>query len=97
MRLYKILKKPVTTEKTSPLESKNSCYTVLVSPSATKIDIKKSISTIYWLEVSKVNILNTREKFKNWRKWIQFRQRTSKKAYITLKDKKAKIDFSIPK
>lgn len=97
MRLYKILKKPVVTEKASNLELNNSCYVALVSEDATKIDIKKAVKDIYWLEVERVNVLNTREKFKYGKKWMQFRKRTTKKAYITLKDKKSKIDFSIIK
>ena len=70
----------------------------IVSSDATKIDIKKSISVIYGVEVEKVNIVNTREKFKFWKKrGMQLRKRCEKKAYITLKDDKAKIDFSVIK
>jgi len=47
MRLYKILKKPIVTEKTSSLEMINSCYVFAVSQDATKIDVKKAISEIY--------------------------------------------------
>lgn len=97
MRLFRILKSPIVTEKTSSMELSNSCYTFEVSDRATKIDIKKSIFEIYWLEVESVNMVKTVEKYKIWRKWLQFRRRSSKKAYVTLKDKKAKIDFSITK
>ena len=97
MRLYRILKKPVVTEKTSNLEMINSCYVVEVSKDATKVDIKKAVLELYWIEVSSVNILNTREKFKHWKKGMQVRKRTTKKAYVTLKDKKAKLDFSMVK
>ncbi len=97
MRLYRILQKPITTEKTSNLELDNNCYVFQVSPDATKIDVKKSILDLYGVEVSSVNILNTREKFKNGRKGIQIRKRVTKKAYVTLKDAKAKVDFSIIK
>ena len=98
MRLYKILKKPITTEKTSALELNQSTYVFEVSWDATKIDIKKAILDLYKVEVASVNVLNTREKFKYWKKrWMQLRKRTSRKAYVTLKDKKAKIDFSIIK
>jgi len=96
MRLYNIIKKPVVTEKSANLEL-NSTYVVEVSADATKIDIKKAFLYIYGIELSDVRIVNTREKFKNWRKWIVFRKRTAKKAYITLKDKNTKVDFSILK
>jgi large subunit ribosomal protein L23 len=45
-----------------------------------------------------VNILYTREKFKYGKKrWLILRRKTSKKAYVTLKDTQAKIDFTIIK
>jgi ribosomal protein L23 len=47
MRLFRILKSPIVTEKTSSMELSNSCYTFEVSDRATKIDIKKSIFEIY--------------------------------------------------
>jgi len=97
MRLYRIIKKQIVTEKSSNTEMLNSCYVAEVSRDATKVDVKKAVLELYWLEVSSVNMLNTREKFKQWKKWLQVRKRISKKAYITLKDKKAKLDFSIIK
>ena len=68
MRLYNILKKPIVTEKTSSLELTQSCYVFEVDSSATKIDIKKAISVIYGVEVESVNVVTTREKFKNGKK-----------------------------
>lgn len=97
MRLFDIIKKKVVTEKTSSFEMKNWNYVLEVSVDATKIDIKKAILEIYWVEVSSVRVLNTREKFKQSKRGIVFRQRTSRKAYVTLKDTKSKIDFSIIK
>jgi ribosomal protein L23 len=47
MRLYKILKKPITTEKTSALSLIKNVYVFEVMESATKIDIKKAITEIY--------------------------------------------------
>ncbi|MDD2870628.1 MAG: 50S ribosomal protein L23 [Candidatus Gracilibacteria bacterium] len=98
MRIFRILKKPITTEKTSVLELNNNTYVFEVDSSATKIDIKKSISELYKVEVASVNVLHTREKFKYGKKrGMQLRKRSTKKAYVTLKDTKAKIDFSIIK
>ena len=98
MRIFRILKKPITTEKTSVLEMTNNTYVFEVDSSATKIDIKKSIFELYKVEVASVNVLHTREKFKYGKKrWMQLRKRSTKKAYVTLKDAKAKIDFSIIK
>lgn len=97
MRLFRILKKPITTEKTSNLSLIKNTYVFEVSSDATKIDIKKAVKEIYWVEVDSVNVLHTREKFKYAKKWVQLRKRSSKKAYVTLKDAKAKIDYSIIK
>ena len=98
MRLFRILKKPVTTEKTSNLQVLQNTYVFEVSSDATKIDIKKATKELYWVDVASVNVLNTREKFKHGKKRsMQIRKRSTKKAYITLKDVKAKIDFSIIK
>jgi len=47
MRLFNIVKKSITTEKSSKEELKNSTYVLEVSDSATKIDIKKAILDIY--------------------------------------------------
>lgn len=98
MRLFRILKKPVVTEKASNLEMKQNTYVFMVSPDSTKIDIKKAILELYWIEVESVNIVNTREKFKYWKKrGMQVKRRSEKKAYVTLKDKKAKLDISVIK
>lgn len=98
MRLFRILKKPITTEKTSNLSLIKNTYVFEVASDATKIDIKKEINEIYWVEVWSVNVLHTREKFKYGRKkWMQLRKRSTKKAYVTLKDSKAIIDFTITK
>lgn len=97
MRIYNILKKPVITEKTSNLGVISNCYVFEVSTDATKIDVKKSVLDLYGVEVASVNMLNTREKFKFGKKWAQVKRRSTKKAHVTLKDAKAKIDFSILK
>lgn len=94
MKLFDIIKKPIVTEKSSIQELKFWTYVLEVSWNATKIDIKKAILDIYKVEVSSVRILNTREKFKQKK---VLRKRTSRKAYVTLKDNSKKIDFSIIK
>ena len=97
MSIYKILKKPIFTEKVSKWELTNNCYAFEIYPNATKIDVKKAVKDIYWCDVESVNIVSVREKFKYWRKWIQYKRRPAKKAYVILKDDKAKIEYSIIK
>jgi len=95
MKLYRILKKPIQSEKTTKISTSNNVYTFVVSSDATKIDIKKAVFDLYWLEVSSVNVLNLKEKFKQWKKFVQFKRRPLKKAYVTLKDKWVKLDYTI--
>lgn len=98
MRLYRILQKPIVTEKTANMGLSKPRYAFEVSPDATKIDIKVAIREIYGVEVADVNVINTREKFKYGRKrGMQIRKRVTKKAYITLKDPKAVIDVTLVK
>ncbi len=97
MTLYTILKKPITTEKTSRLELAHNRYGFIVDKKATKIDIKKAVKEIYWFDVSEVNVTYVRGKVKMGKKGEQTRRSEVKKAYLTLKDKKAKLDFSIVK
>lgn len=98
MRLYKILVKPIVTEKTANMQLGKPRFAFEVSDDATKIDIKKAVKEIYGVDVADVNILNTREKFKYWRKrGMQIKRRSTKKAYITLKNAGDVIDATLIK
>ena len=98
MRLYKILQKPLVTEKTANMQLGKPVYAFHVSPDATKIDIKKAIKELYGVDVSAVRVLNTREKFKYGRKkGMQIRKRQDRKAYITLKNAGDVIDVTLTK
>lgn len=98
MRLYKILQKPLVTEKTATMGMGKTRYAFEVAPDATKIDVKMAIKELYGVEVADVNILNTREKFKYGRKrGMQVKRRTAKKAYITLKNVADVLDVTIVK
>lgn len=93
MSLYDVIKKPIVTEKTATMEMKNNVYVVEVSDRSTKVDIKKAFLDLYWVSVESVNVLNTREKFKHWKKWQQIKRRETKKAFVKLKAWEQKIDF----
>jgi len=50
------------------------------------------------MDVANVNILNTREKFKYGKKrGMQVKRRSTKKAYVTLKNKKDVLDVTMVK
>lgn len=98
MRLYKIIVKPIVTEKTANMGVWKSRYGFEVTSDATKIDIKKAIKELYGVDVAQVNILNTREKFKYGKKrGMQIRKRSAKKAYVTLKNPSDVIDVTLVK
>lgn len=98
MRLYKILQKPLVTEKTANMGMGKPTYAFEVAPDATKIDVKMAVKELYGVEVADVNILNTREKFKYGRKrGMQVKRRQSKKAYITLKNASDVLDVTLVK
>ncbi|HRI35650.1 MAG TPA: 50S ribosomal protein L23 [bacterium] len=85
MHFASIIKKPVVTEKSQRLELAG-VYTVAISPSATKIDVRKTFETLYGVKVEKVNIIKVREKFRNTKTGIHAKRKESVKALVTLAD-----------
>jgi large subunit ribosomal protein L23 len=55
---YKVLVKPLVTEKSAIAESKNK-YSFIVSLSANKNQVKEAIAEVYGVKPVKVNIINT--------------------------------------
>lgn len=94
MSLYNVIVKPIVTEKTAIKEvsGKSSVYTVEISNSATKVDVKSAFRTIYGVDVVKVNVVKTREKFKYAKKGLVSKRKETKKAYVTLKEGQS-VDF----
>ena len=83
--LYSVIKKFVVTNKSTYGELQG-VYTFMIDDSATKIDVKNAIRSLYGKEVEKVNILYTREKFHNTRTGVQKKKGIEKKAMIYMKD-----------
>ncbi len=65
--LTQVIARFVSTNKSVTAEIRG-VYTCFIHPSATKIDVKNAFSSLYGVEVTKVNIAKTREKFHNTRK-----------------------------
>ena len=59
---YDIIKRPIVTEKTSDLMSKDNKYTFVVDKNANKLDVKYAIKELFKVDVEKVNIINVRPK-----------------------------------
>ena len=83
MDLYKIILKPVTTEKSAVIAGENK-YTFLVNQKANKIEVANAIEAIYGYKPVKVNIISTKEKHTGRGR---LKRKQHKKAIVTLKDK----------
>ena len=82
--IYDIILSPIVTEKTNN-QLNNRKYSFSIDGSASKEDIKKSIETIFGVDVEKVNIINTEGKVKRFKGTIGKRS-SIKKAIVTIKD-----------
>ncbi|MDD2487520.1 MAG: 50S ribosomal protein L23 [Candidatus Gracilibacteria bacterium] len=92
MNLFDIIKKPVVTEKSQKGEL-SGIYTVIISKGATKVDVKNAFGQLYGVKVASVNIVKTREKFRNTKTGVALKKRTSVKAMIRLAGKDRISDF----
>ncbi len=89
---YKIIQKPLQTEKSSSLQEAHNQYTFRVHPKANKVEVRKAIESIFEVKVEKVNVQSMPSKA---RRFLGRPGRTSpwKKAVVTLKKGDA-IDIS---
>ena len=83
-RAYDIIKKPITTEKSTNLQQFNQ-YSFIVSKNSNSFEIKKAIEAIFKVKVSKVNTSILRGKGKTFKGQYGFRKDT-KRAIVTLNE-----------
>ncbi len=83
-RAYKVLLKPVISEKATIGVSQNK-YVFFVAKDTNKIEIKKAIEEVYNVIPKSVNIINTKGKKVRFGR-TQGKQKDTKKAIVTLKD-----------
>ena len=81
---YDLIKKPIVTEKSSLL-SENNQVIFEVKVTATKLEIKKAIESIYSVKVKAVNTIRVKGKVKRFR-GIVGKRAEIKKAIISLAD-----------
>ena len=91
-KAYDIIKKPVTTEKSTTLQQFNQ-YTFIVSKNSNSFEIKNAIEMIFKVKVNKVNTSILRGKGKTFKGQYGFRKDT-KRAIVTL-DEGNTIDSSL--
>ena len=83
-KYLEIIKAPVITEKSRNAAGNNE-YVFLVSPKATKIEIKEAVEKIFKVKVTNVRTLNVQTKKKRVGRYTGLSNR-AKKAFVTLKD-----------
>ena len=83
-RAMSIIKKPITTEKSTNLQQYNQ-YTFMVSKNSTSNEIKQAVETLFKVKVTKINTSINRGKMKSFKGTYGFRK-DFKKAIITLKE-----------
>ena len=88
---FDVIKKPITTEKSTNLQQFNQ-YSFIVSKNSNSIEIKNAIEKIFKVKVNKVNTSILRGKGKTFKGQYGFRKDT-KRAIVTL-DEGNTIDCS---
>jgi large subunit ribosomal protein L23 len=91
MNIYDVIKKPIITEKSTVEKDANNVVTVVVNPSANKIQIKEAAEKLFNVEVKMVRTVNVAGKVKRTGRNIGKRSNW-KKAYISL-NTGSNIDF----
>jgi len=81
---YEIIKRPITTEKSTNLQQFNQ-YSFIVSKNSNSYEIKDAIEAIFKVKVSKVNTSILRGKGKTFKGKYGFRKDT-KRAIVTLNE-----------
>ena len=83
-RAYEVIKRPITTEKSTNLQQYNQ-YSFIVSKNSNSFEIKNAIEAIFKVKVSKVNTSILRGKGKTFKGQYGFRK-DSKRAIVTLNE-----------
>ena len=89
---YKIVLRPVITEKTTVLKERNREVCFEVAPRANKTEIKKAVETLFSVKVAGVRVARVHGKVK--RQGRHFGQRPDwKKAFVVLKKGEKMVEF----
>ena len=83
-KAYEIIKRPITTEKSTNLQQFNQ-YSFIVSKNSNSFQIKNAIEAIFKVKVAKVNTSIIRGKGKTFKGQYGFRKDT-KRAIVTLNE-----------
>jgi large subunit ribosomal protein L23 len=81
MNLYEVLKRPLTTEKTTDMKDQLRQYAFEVDTRATKPQIKQAVETAFNVQVLSVNVLRTSRKRRHYGRRISYKS-SWKKAIV---------------
>ncbi len=84
-RSYRVIKKPVITEKASADMAGRNAYTFRVPPDANKVEIRQAVERLFNVKVLSVNTLHARQKVRR-RGWVAGQTRAWKKAMVRLQE-----------
>lgn len=82
-KLFLTLVAPRVSEKTARIQSDLNQYTFEVAPGSTKLDVKAAVEAMFKVQVTSVQVLNTKGKTKAFR-GRQGQRQGIRKAYVTL-------------
>ncbi|MEO0072554.1 MAG: 50S ribosomal protein L23 [candidate division WOR-3 bacterium] len=82
---YKVIIRPIITEKSETLRSAHNQYTFEVAPKSNKSEIKKAVEQLFKVKVAKVRVMNYDGKPKRMGVFVG-RRPHYKKAIVTLKE-----------
>ena len=80
---YKIIKKPLITEKGTFQTEQNNSYNFLVDINANRNEVKKAIESLFKVKVVSVNTMIRKGKLKGMA-WRQYRRQNLKRAIVKL-------------
>ena len=89
---YRIILRPIITEKSTLLKEKNREVCFEVNPKANKIEIKKAAEQLFKIKVERVRIQNMRGKMRRVGRSAG-KKKDWKKAYVKLKDGEKMIEY----
>ncbi|MFC2161767.1 50S ribosomal protein L23 [Acidobacteriota bacterium] len=89
---YKIILKPVITEKSTLMKEKNREICLEVDPRANKIEIKEAAEQLFNVKIECVRVMKQRGKMRRVGK-SQGRTKDWKKAYLKIKDGEKMIEY----
>ncbi len=81
---YRILLKPLMTEKTAMQQMKSNQYSFSVAAGATKVDVARAVRDLYGVKPTKVRMVNVEGKMVRYGR-SSGREKTLRKAIVTLK------------